>query len=379
MSFNTATASTSAARNASGIEAGESETAVRFYTTPRDTWAAMLDDCRNAQKSIAFEQYIVMDDDIGNEFLETFAVKASQGVQVRLLLDRVGSRAVFNSPHIAKIRQLGGKVHFYNPVTIGDLLSPGKWLPRNHTKMLIVDDAIAYIGSVCIDRAMENWRDLQMRITGPILADMMADFTQVWIRVSERASKLRSCFSRADRDFRYVVHRPRYKSNPIYRELLSRIRNARHNVYLVTPYFLPPRKLQSALRAAARRGVDVSVMMNRKSDVPVADCVSHSYFPRMMRNGIKVFMYQEPVLHAKYAIIDDDWATVGSTNMDYLSLLKNRESNIIITDRPTVAALHENFARDMAKCQPVTMAYWRGLPLAHRVAGYIGRVFKKFL
>lgn len=352
---------------------------LKFFKTPRETWDAMLADCRAAQKSIEMEQYILANDDIGRTFLDIFLQKLKDGIAVRLLLDRIGSRAVFDTPLMKEIIAAGGQVRFYNPPEILQIFTPARWFPRNHTKTLLIDSNIAYIGGVCIDAVMADWRDSQIRFTGDMVAPIEAKFSLERINWRKKARE----FIRRDVDralpFEYVVHRPHLGPNPIYRRLVRAIRGAKTSVCLVTPYFLPPFGLRRALSRAVKRGVKVHVMMSESTDAPIADCVSHSYFPWMYRKGIKISLYQKSMLHAKYAIIDDNWATMGSTNLDYLSLKHNREANIIARDKAVVAVLQRDFNEDLAHCIEADKNYWRNMPLAHRILGYLGRSMKKIL
>ncbi|MDP9196208.1 MAG: phosphatidylserine/phosphatidylglycerophosphate/cardiolipin synthase family protein [Pseudomonadota bacterium] len=353
---------------------------LKFCKTPRETWDTMLADCRTARVSIEMEQYIVADDPVGRTFLELFLQKLKEGVAVRLLLDRIGSREVFGSDLVQNIVRAGGLVEFYNPPGLMHLFRPALWFPRNHTKTLLVDSEIAWIGGVCLDQDMADWRDTQVRFTGPAIDQVVAHFSRRRAGWRTRFRRLvNPQFRPAGLPVEYIMHRPQLGLNPIYRELMKAIHGAKQSVSLVTPYFLAPFGLRRALAQAARRGVRVSIMMPAASDVPLADCVSHSWFPWMYRKGIRIFLYQGTVLHAKYAVVDDTWATVGSTNLDYLSLRRNREANIVIHDPAIVATLQGHYEEDLAHCAEAGRDYWRSLPLLYRILGYAGRSLRKLL
>lgn len=352
---------------------------IRFYKTPRETWDGMRADIEAARKSIEFEQYIIGNDDIGNAFLQLFIEKQRAGVQVRLLLDRVGSRGVHGSDLIRQLEAAGGQIRFYNPPMLKHIFTPLRWFPRNHTKTLLIDSEIAWIGGVCCEAIMADWRDSQIRFTGPAVALIEEKFNLERIKWLKRFKR----FVKRDHDknlpFEYIVHRPHLGPNPIYRRLVRAIRQAKTSVDLVTPYFLPPFGLRRAISQAARRGVRVRVMMSEATDAPIADRVSHSYFPWMYRKGIRIFLYRKTMLHAKYAIVDDTWATLGSSNLDYLSLKHNREANIMIRDPEIIAQMREQFEDDMKDCIEAGKDYWHNLSLRHRVLGYLGRYMKKIL
>lgn len=365
---------------AAGRLYGEADgTQLEFFIHTCDVWDAMYEDCRRARHSIEFEQYILRDDQAGNRFLRLFADKAAEGVNVRLMLDRFGSRRLISSPLIRDIRAAGGTVEFYNAVGWRNLFRPSTWFPRNHTKTMLLDDRIVYLGSACLAEHMQYWRDTQIRFTGAMVEDVRQDFAQLWDRSLQTIKRLKARSVDAGRAFRYVVAHPRFFFSPIYREMLNEINAAEREVYLVAPYFLPPRLLRRAMRRAVERGVNVKVMMGEHTDVPIADHVSRTYFEKLMGYGIRLFLYRRSVLHAKYVVVDDHWATIGSSNLDYLSLLRNREANIIIRDPDTVAELKRHFENDMLECREIRPGYFKEIPLRYRLVGYLGRSIKRIL
>lgn len=360
---------------------GAPEPSITFYSSPRSAWDAMYADCLKATSSIEFEQYILMDDAAGQPLLSLFAEKARQGLNVRLMIDGVGSRGLLFSPMVEEIRKAGGRVYFYNLMGWKHIFGKEKWFPRDHNKTMLIDGRIAYIGSVCVSEEMQDWRDMHVRLLGPTVEEVREDFNHLW---QQAARKIGIPFgkpglARRHRPQRYVVSQQLFRPGQLYRELVAEIRKARSHVYLVTPYFLPPWHLRRALRAAAKRGVDVRIMRSEKTDVPFADYVSHSYYPRFLRLGMRIFHYTRTVLHAKYAVIDDNWATIGSTNMDYLSLIRNREANLIFRDAATVAAIKGHFDRDMLDCREAGMTYYYEIPLFQKIIGYLGRGMRRVL
>ncbi len=354
----------------------------QFYTTPGQVWQAMLEDCRRATRSIQCEQYILEDNTAGHAFLEIFIQKAREGVAVCLVLDGVGSRCLIGEPLVADLRQAGGRVHFYNRMRWYNIVTPWLWLPRNHNKLLLIDDHTGYVGSACIDDDMRNWRDIVLRFSGPLIATIAQEFASLChsLTLTDATEQAYDIMTPTLNGLlHYSVSRQRLKINPIYRELLQAIRQAKHSVLLVTPYFLPPRRLMSALRRAARQGVNVTIVAGEATDIPIADCISRSFIPWLVRNHIHLQLYQNNVLHAKYAIIDNDWAMLGSTNLDYLSLMHNREANLIIRDKTIIDQLQSQFQTDLSNTIQAGKNYWRQLPLYYRIAGYIGRLFKRLL
>lgn len=323
-------------------------TELEFFTKTQDTWEAMYRDCLRAEKSISFEQYLLLGDKVGNRFLKLFRDKAKAGVSVHLLLDAVGSWSVRSSPLLKELRNAGGKVRFYNTLRIWHLFRPSRWFPRSHCKTMLIDSEVAYTGGVCMAGFMQHWHDLHVRITGDLVTDIQAQ--------SRRSGQVQG----RNRDvtkgkFRYVAKISKLGKNPIYKALLKSINAAERDVCLVTPYFFPPRRLRKALRMAAGRGVRVRVMLSEKTDSPLASALSRSYFRGLMRHGVEIITFHENILHAKYAIVDDHWATMGSTNWDYLSLFYNREANLIIEDKKIITELRAIFENDTQMCKAADM------------------------
>lgn len=352
----------------------------QVYTRTAEIWSAMYHDCRLAKKSIELEQYILMDDKAGHRFLKLFTEKAKQGVEVRLMLDSIGSRDLLLSRAFAEFRKSGGIACFYNPIHLGNAFRPSRWLPRSHVKTLLIDRDICYTGSACIWDDMAEWHDLQVRFTGDLTRDVREDFSRLWLDVRRGNGKLPSVRDTHPGDhFSYLVAQWGLRPNRIYQKILREIYKAEKSICIVTPYFLPPWLLSRALYRAVRRGIEVQVMVNEKSDVGIADYVSRSFGPRLLRRGIKIFHYTKTNLHAKYIIIDDRWVTIGSTNMDYLSLLQNREANIFSSDPGLAGQVKADFDACMRHCHRVSNAYYRARPLWQKILGYAGRIMRRVL
>lgn len=319
-------------------------TNLTFYTRTKETWDSMYEDCEKAQTSITFEQYMLIGDETGNRFLKLFIAKARAGVSVHLLLDAVGSHKIRGSALLHELEEAGGKVRFYNPLKIWHIFHPSRWLPRDHCKTMMIDSKIAYTGGVCIADFMRSWHDLHVRITGDLVEHMQSGQSLNPDRGIDEA--------RGDTDlYRYVGKFSKFRPNPIYRELIKNINKAEYEVCMVTPYFFPPGRLRKAMKKAVRRGVRVRVIVSEKTDIPLASFFSRTYFRRLMQKGVEVLVYDEATLHAKYAIVDEKWTTMGSTNWDYLSLFYNREANLIIKEKAVIAKMKAIFENNAQVCK----------------------------
>jgi cardiolipin synthase len=355
-------------------------TEIAFFTPTKAAWDGMFEACSKARHSIDFEQYILEPDSIGGKFLTLFAEKARKGVRVRLILDAIGSRNFFRSDWPQKLEEAGVSIAAYNRFAAKHLLLPKRLLPRNHAKTLLIDEQTGIMGSACLSDEMKSWHDLQVQFHGQGTVDQARkDFGRLWQAMEKRERYKIQENAHPHAELAYFVSQPRVAANPIYRELLKEIRNAQQTIVMVTPYFLPPTLLLHELHRASRRGVKITVMMGARTDVRIADLTAQSYLAKWRRLGIEVLLYTRCVLHSKYSVIDGKWATVGSTNLDHLSLILNREANLIMRDEASVAMLLKNFADDCKDCIKGDASVFKSLPLKDRLLGYAGRLGKKVL
>lgn len=353
-------------------------TEIAFFCDPRAALDALYADCQAAQQSIDIEQYIFVDDDTGSRFLKLFEDKARQGIRVRLLFDGIGSRSLSVSRRVFALRDAGVEVRFYNALNWRNLFTPRRWLPRNHNKVMMIDNRIAHVSSLGHWHVMRDWRELHARFTGALAEQVVQHFAQLWAKQGRKYHPL-PLPDQPESGCRFIVSEPRIGHGRVYKELLAQIRRAQRRICLVTPYFLPPRRLRRALKQASRRGIEVNVVLSERTDVPIADYASRAYFRRLIKSGVKIHLYTPSILHAKYTLIDDDWATIGSTNLDYLSLLHNREANIILRTPETVRQISEIFNETLNQSRPVDISYWRALPWHQKLLGYLSHLIRKAL
>ena len=338
----------------------------------RESWRALYADCAAARDSIQIEHYILADDEEGKRFLKLFCQKAKQGKKVCLMLDKIGSRSVFYSKWPEKLRKAGATVQFFNPIGWRDIVSPRLWFPRDHCKTALIDGQIAYLGSACIDVNMKQWRDTQIRLKGALTGQFARAFRRLWKDPHHAEYQ-----SSPKEGLHLVIGRALH--NSFYRQLLLHLKNAKKEIYLVGPYFMPSIHFRRIIKAAARRGVSVNIIVSGPTDVLIADCIAQTYFRTLLKSGVKIFVYQEAVLHAKYLIIDDAWASIGSLNFDYLSFFHNRESSLIVTDVEKVAELKSHALMDRAKSYPYTMKDWKHRPFLYKIIGILWRPIKRLL
>ena len=330
----------------------------------------MYEDCAQARHSIEMEQYILNNDEVGQKFMRLFIDKAKSGVDVHLLCDEVGSRSFINSDMVASLRQSGGHFAFYNSLKFIDLFKPQRFFPRTHAKALVIDGAIGYIGGVCFAKEMAGWRDTQIRVTGPVVQQMQEALQRN--RRSGGYAPRPDKYQHEDihgRDFHYIQNDPGWFRHPIYEALLEAIRNANETICISEAFFIPTRRLRRYLRHAALRGVEVTILVPETSDFLLADWVSLSYAARLLDAGVRIFHYMPTNLHTKTVVVDDNWAMVGSCNMDPLSFFHNRESNLIIQDRKVIETMRADFQNDLKSSNEVMLPVLRRVPLWKKLLG----------
>lgn len=223
---------------------------------------------------------------------------------------------------------------------------------------MVIDDEIGHIGGVGIQEHMRDWRDTHMRMTGPIVADFKQTFEVVWNNVRRR---FRIRFPRPQqfvKKFDLLTNSPSLRQRHIYQALIANIRNAERYVYLTTPYFIPDPRLFRVLRLAARRGIDVRILVPSVADHVFIDHARESYFSLALMSGIKIYLYYPEMMHAKMTVVDDIWATAGSYNLDNLSALFNLEANIASGDTYFVEEVKKQFLADLGHAREVTYDVW---------------------
>lgn len=354
-------------------------TDIEFFLTTDSAWLAMYRDCRNARESILMEQYILRPDIIGMRFIRLFQKKAEQGVSVRLLVDKVGSHELFYSPALKELRESGVELYFYNPIGFINLLAPSTWFPRDHAKTLLIDGKIAYAGGVCFDSRMRHWRDTQARFTGAETERVRNDMEAVWKRVVKTGKSLSRKTPDSNKGLTYIASTPLFRKNPLYKMLRSEIRKATKEVCIATPYFIPPHRFVWALKKAVRNGAKVTLIVTKCSDVSIADYVAQTFFQKLYKAGVRIYFYDQTMLHAKYLVIDDQFAMIGSTNMDHLSFMHNREANLVVRDPEIVAMLRQHFADDRNDSQPYTEEEWKNRPMQAKILGWLFRPFRRIM
>ena len=318
----------------------------------------MYADCEQAKKTIDLEMYILAVDTIGQRFIDLFIKKSQEGVKVRLLLDMVGSYPMYISRLPEELQRSGIEVRFFNPVSPWRITNFTSNFFRTHKKLLVIDHEIVHTGGVNIRDDFKDWRDSHIRLQGELAEEAGFIFARMW-RIVENGKFLP--FRKPSvyvKNFAFRTNSPHFRQRFIYDELIEMMRNAKKYIYLTTPYFVPDIRLLRVIRLAAKRGVDVKILLPKNSNWRSADIAAQSYFTLLLKSGVKIYRYTGPVLHAKTAVIDRSWGTVGSFNLDSLSLLLNYEVNVVSNSEEFAFELQEIFLKDLQKAEQVVAETW---------------------
>jgi cardiolipin synthase A/B len=334
-----------------------------------EIFPAMLAAIRSARTTITFANYVYEDGDVARDMAEALADRCRAGVGVNVLLDAVGSSHV-PKRYTTMLRRSGCHVEFYHT------LSPfavKRFNHRNHRRILVVDGRIGFTGGTGVGekwtgdgREPGHWRQTDVRLEGPIVRFLQAAFAENWRDATGILLAGDAYFPASQRRGNLVVQS--VKSSPAsgaaetYLLFLLAIDGARSSIHLINPYFVPDERMAEALVLAARRGVDVTIITAGKAGSTLDRLVrkaSQAHFGRQLQAGVKIYEYEPALLHAKTIVVDDEWVTIGSANLDNRSFALNNELNVAFYDRRLARRLNEVFQQDLKQARPVTYDAWQ--------------------
>jgi cardiolipin synthase A/B len=348
---------------------------VTTYTFGTDLYDDMLAAIEGARRQILFETYIWKGDEVGERFKAALAAAADRGVEVYVIYDGFANLVV--SPRFKRF-PANMKVLRYPVYTAGFRFFDLGRYGRDHRKILVVDDAIGFVGGYNIGAPYETeWRDTHMRITGPGVWDLKRAFADFWnlnrrkrLGHSERPLLLETA-STWEPKIRFHRNIPRLWMFPIRSMYLEAINRASHNVWMTHAYFIPDQDFVDAMKAAAGRGVDVRLLVPHKSNHIVADWISRGYFSQLLASGVRIFRFRDAMVHAKTSTVDGTWSTIGTANVDRLSLQGNYEINVEVIDEALAKALEEIYAVDESNSLELTSSEWEARDLHRKFTEFV--------
>lgn len=360
---------------------------VDIFTNGRSAYDRMEEAILSAKQHIHLMSYIYRTDQTGRRFRDLLINKARSGVKVKLLVDGFGGRPI-NSRFIQPLLSAGGSFAWFAPM----LGRWGRWRPnlRNHRKILVVDGQIGFTGGLNIGdeyqgrhREYGPWRDTHIRIEGPAVRHLQEVFAEDWYYATdddlvdpENFPEIPGC---GDDRVQVISSGPDHDYATIQRVFFSAINEARRSVHITTPYFVPDPTVLMALKSAAWRGLDVTVLLPGRSDMPLVKMAGRSYYEELLTAGVKLFELNQAVLHAKTMVIDGVWSTVGSANIDMRSFQLNFELNVLVWGPSFAQILEDNFFADLSQGENISWNQITDKPRSVRMVENICRILSPVL
>lgn len=344
---------------------------------------AMTQAIREAKLSVNLESYIFKDDKAGGIMAEALMDAARRGIEVRVLVDGTGSK--FSGPLLARMRNAGVDARVFHPIRLWSLYKIAR---RTHRKILVVDGTISFTGGFCIAdqwlgdaRNPKEWRDMMVRATGPVSAQMQAIFSEGWTYTTGEILAGEKFYPRiepAGEVAGQAIKISRGDSSSLAAMLyFVAIQSARKSIHIQNAYFVPSRQIREALIQAARRGVDVRVMVpGRHMDQPLVRTASSLHYGELLTAGVRIFEYNRTMMHNKDAVIDGIFSTIGSINFDARSTRENAEASLAFYDRDFGARLEATFAEDEKHCREITYESWKRRGIEQRLAELVSNAFR---
>lgn len=362
---------------------------ITILTDGRHKFASLLADIENATSSINIMYYILKPDSVGRALLDAVTKKAAEGVEVRVLVDAMGSRRL-SAHHFDKLTAAGGKFAFFFPPKFKYINLKLNY--RNHRKIVVIDGEIGYMGGFNVgneyvgkNAKFGNWRDTHLRITGGAVRDMNARFILDW----RFASKENLMFPHSNfysvppengsSGIQVVSCGPDSPQTEVKLAYLKMITSAKKNIYIQTPYFIPDDSVLDALKMASLAGVDVRIMIPCKPDHIFVYWATYSYVGMLLNAGAKIYIYEDGFLHAKTITVDTEVTSVGSANFDIRSFYLNFEANAFIYDSAEAYKMESIFQMDMAKSRQLTKQEYRDRSIVIKFKESVARLLSDLL
>ncbi|WP_250499020.1 phospholipase D-like domain-containing protein [Caballeronia sp. GAWG1-5s-s] len=375
---------------------------VRIFKSGAQFFPALIERIDGAQNTVSLETYIFANDDAGRTVSDALLRAAARGVAVRVITDGIGTDG--NLPMFEQWKAGGVEHRIYNP----HLLFGPLGFSRTHRKLALVDNTYAFCGGINVvddydqngTRLPEPRWDFAMEAQGPVVKDVRDAFDLQWERirlgVKPREPRSSSCEPQPDHNRRtsrramrarrraqlgeihavdqpcvaFVARDNLLNRRAIEKAYLRAIAHAEREVLLANPYFMPGRKLRRALVLAARRGVRVSLVIGRKEFVAL-DYATPFLYGNLLKNGVRIAEYEKTILHGKVAVVDADWATIGSSNLDALSLVLNNEANMVLVNHAEIAGLHDAILEAFDEGSRIDEKHYASRPVGERILSWL--------
>jgi len=375
---------------------------VKLLADGPSTYRSMLEAISVARDYLHMETYIFDDDDIGNMFADALIERRQAGVDVSLMVDAVGTISTSDTV-FARMRDAGVNVKIFNPVN--PLRNPFGWSPneRSHRKLLVVDGKVGFVGGINVSGVYRSssfgskgrkrdehaqkdapWRDTHVRIAVPAVAEIERVFVEGWRSqagppITER-QRLAPAARAGGEVVRILSNEPGAEDNyEVYLALMSAFQSAQQSIFITMAYFVPDPAFVQALREAAQRGVEVVLVLPGFSDSSLVLQAGRSHYGDLLEAGVQIYERSDALLHAKTAVVDGVWSTVGSSNMDWRSFTLNHEINAVIVGSSFGTQMENLFRIDRAAATAVDLPQWEDRGIKNRFMEFLGRMVERAL
>lgn len=348
---------------------------------------AMLEAVRSAKKSVNFETYIFWSDVIGTQFRDAFCERARAGVEVRLLFDGIGSGWRLKNSDVKMMKEAGCKFTYYHPT---HSLRVDRTNRRSHRRILVVDGRIGFTGSAAFAdkwngnaQDPKHWRDMQVRIEGPLVTKLQSAFQQHWVKTFGEALSGADQFPQlapAGNLKAQIVTSQSFSMAPVPLVQATAFSAAEHRIWIVNAYCTPTDNQVNLLVAAVKRGVDVRLLLPGKNDdQPLTKSAGRAAYGRMLEGGVKIFEYQPTMIHEKLMVVDGLFSMLGSSNLDARSSEINEELDVVVHDAGFGAQLEKGIEEDMKHSKEYTLEEFKNRSLWERVTEWLMLPFRSQL
>lgn len=371
----------------------------KIYSNGTDKFAAMFEDFRKAEKSIDVEYFIFADDSIAHLTLNEMKAAADRGVKVRLIVDGYKDHARgygYDGPRLDSLRNIGIETRVFDPWRRPYIMH----VPRDHRKVVVIDGKIGYTGGLnvadyyIVGKPDEygGWRDTHIRLTGDAVKGLAWLFEKSWKIIETGKYKeeieyllpdsirIPAKYSAETNECAKVVYFERSRENKkkkteTRRSLVEAFNSAKDTIKFVTPYFVPTHTLRVAIDKALKRGVVVQILISKVGDATLFNAANYNVCKHYMKRGAQIFLYKGAFHHSKIMMVDNQFAMVGSANLNSRSLKWDYEESCFIFDKKTTAELTRIFEQDKLQCDTMTMELYKEIPKKKRVLGWTARTF----
>lgn len=353
----------------------------KIYKYTKQSLTAIIEEINKSQWTIEIECFYFEPDETGKKFMEALLNAKERGVKVRCLFDSIGSMNL-SGIYLKSLIDAQIEVEFFNWLSPWSSKSKKWWFFRDHRRTFIFDNKVAFTGGICIGDQVIDWRETVIRFEGKVVEQATQAFEWMWLHCQKRNVRIHPEPILTVDAMMYSTQSPLPRQRYLYYQIVRAFRNARTEILITTPYFLPGYKLVRLIKKARERGVKVSIILPKNSDHPVVDIGTQTFFDQILNLGVIVWRYNK-MIHTKTIVVDPgslyQWSVIGSMNMDNISLRYNFESGLVSTNADLINELKTHFDEDIEESEQLMLSNWKKRGIIQKIKELIIRPIRKLL